>query len=51
MIYAEFQKPNQPTTAIPHTVPKQGDTPLRFDLPGAAIAPKLGNATARFVEQ
>jgi hypothetical protein len=51
MIYAEFRKGEQPRSAIPHTVPIAGEGALKFDSPGAAIAPKLGNATARYVEK
>jgi hypothetical protein len=50
MMYAEFKRGDQPRSAIPHTVPKAGEGALKFDSPGAAIAPKLGNATLRYVE-
>jgi hypothetical protein len=49
MVYAEFKRGDQPRSAIPHTVPKAGEGALKFDSPGAAIAPKLGNETARYV--
>lgn len=48
MMYAEFSRGNQPRSAIPHSVPKSGEGSLKFDSPGAAIAPKLGNETARY---